>query len=50
MAEQLPPLPGADRIRAIQDADGKFKAFDSYPWAKDSNFMVSPSASSHRAC
>ncbi|KAH6695833.1 hypothetical protein F5X68DRAFT_32604 [Plectosphaerella plurivora] len=39
MAEQLPPLPGADRIRAIQDDDGKFKAFDSYPWAKDNNFM-----------
>lgn len=40
MAEQLPPLPGSERIRAIQDADGQFKAFDSYPWAKDANFMV----------
>ncbi|WYZ36555.1 hypothetical protein EsH8_II_000061 [Colletotrichum jinshuiense] len=31
-------LSGAERIRAITDEDGMFKAFDSYPWHKDKMF------------
>ncbi|ROT43524.1 hypothetical protein SODALDRAFT_327729 [Sodiomyces alkalinus F11] len=33
------PMPGAERIRAIQDQDGMYQAFDSYPWTKDKTFM-----------
>lgn len=33
-------LSGAERIRAITDEDGMFKAFDSYPWHKDKMFSV----------
>ncbi|KAF9877719.1 hypothetical protein CkaCkLH20_04854 [Colletotrichum karsti] len=32
-------LSGADRIRAITDEDGMFKAFDTYPWKKDKMFQ-----------
>ncbi|KAK1594946.1 uncharacterized protein LY79DRAFT_547605 [Colletotrichum navitas] len=32
-------LSGAERIRAITDEDGMFKAFDTYPWKKDKAFM-----------
>jgi len=38
--EALPPLPGAERIRAIKDEAGRYKAFDAYPWTKDRTFMV----------
>lgn len=34
-------LSGAERIRAITDEDGMFKAFDTYPWKKDKMFLVS---------
>ncbi|KAH8178077.1 hypothetical protein LIA77_03159 [Sarocladium implicatum] len=34
-----PPLPGADRIRSLQDEDSIYQAFDSYPWKKDTMFM-----------
>jgi len=40
MAEGLQPIPGAERIRAIKDEDGIYKAFDGYPWRKDGIFMV----------
>ncbi|KAJ0167297.1 hypothetical protein CTA2_3362, partial [Colletotrichum tanaceti] len=30
---------GAERIRAITDEDGMFKAFDTYPWKRDKAFM-----------
>ncbi|OLN91960.1 hypothetical protein CCHL11_01502 [Colletotrichum chlorophyti] len=33
-------LSGAERIRAITDEDGMFKAFDSYPWKSDKMFIV----------
>ncbi|KAM0427030.1 hypothetical protein ACHAPT_007928 [Fusarium lateritium] len=33
------PLAGADSIRALQDDNAIFSAFDSYPWAKDKMFM-----------
>ncbi|KAL2759669.1 hypothetical protein ACRALDRAFT_1074133 [Sodiomyces alcalophilus JCM 7366] len=33
------PMPGAERIRAIQDPDGMYQAFDSYPWTKDKTFL-----------
>ncbi|KAJ0378345.1 hypothetical protein COL26b_003507 [Colletotrichum chrysophilum] len=32
-------LSGAERIRAITDEDGMFKAFDTYPWKKDKMFL-----------
>ncbi|KAF4344044.1 hypothetical protein FBEOM_2020 [Fusarium beomiforme] len=32
-------LMGADRIRALKDENAIFTAFDTYPWAKDKNFM-----------
>ncbi|TDZ74732.1 hypothetical protein CTRI78_v000533 [Colletotrichum trifolii] len=32
-------LSGAERIRAITDEDGMFKAFDTYPWTKDNMFL-----------
>jgi hypothetical protein len=32
---------GADRIRALKDDNSIFTAFDTYPWKKDNNFMVS---------
>ncbi|OHW99835.1 hypothetical protein CSPAE12_01409 [Colletotrichum incanum] len=32
-------LSGAERIRAITDEDGMFKAFDTYPWKKDKAFI-----------
>ncbi|KAL0941018.1 uncharacterized protein CTRU02_203781 [Colletotrichum truncatum] len=32
-------LSGVERIRAISDEDGMFKAFDSYPWKKDKMFL-----------
>ncbi|KAK1481305.1 hypothetical protein CCUS01_04417 [Colletotrichum cuscutae] len=31
-------LSGAERIRAITDEDGMFKAFDTYPWKRDKMF------------
>lgn len=34
------PLAGVDRIRALQDDNSVFTAFDSYPWKKDKAFMV----------
>ncbi|KAK1987808.1 hypothetical protein LZ30DRAFT_579386 [Colletotrichum cereale] len=37
-------LSGAERIRAITDEDGMFKAFDTYPWKKDKAFMSGLSA------
>jgi hypothetical protein len=37
---QQPPLPGANRIRSLQDEDAVFRAFDTYPWKKDPTFMV----------
>ncbi|KAK1998352.1 hypothetical protein LX36DRAFT_710938 [Colletotrichum falcatum] len=37
-------LSGAERIRAITDEDGMFKAFDTYPWKKDKDFMSGLSA------
>ncbi|KAM5351943.1 hypothetical protein ACJ41O_004666 [Fusarium nematophilum] len=33
------PLAGADGIRALKDDNAVFTAFDTYPWAKDKNFM-----------
>lgn len=33
-------LSGAERIRAITDEDGMFKAFDTYPWKRDKMFTV----------
>ncbi|KAF4984671.1 hypothetical protein FZEAL_187 [Fusarium zealandicum] len=33
------PLSGADRIRALQDDNAVFTAFDTYPWKKDKMFM-----------
>ncbi|PTB43372.1 hypothetical protein M441DRAFT_136177 [Trichoderma asperellum CBS 433.97] len=39
MAEPQPPFPGADRIRSLTDQDSIFKAFDAYPWTKDSEFL-----------
>ncbi|KAM0325402.1 hypothetical protein ACHAQA_007388 [Verticillium albo-atrum] len=44
MSQTAPSLAGAERIQAIQDADGMFKAFDSYPWTKDKNFLSGLSA------
>lgn len=41
MAEPQPPFPGADRIRSLTDQDSIFRAFDAYPWTKDSAFLVS---------
>lgn len=35
-----PQQSGADRIRSLKTDDDIFKAFDSYPWTKDKNFMV----------
>ncbi|CCF37956.1 hypothetical protein CH063_01804 [Colletotrichum higginsianum] len=32
-------LSGVERIRAITDEDGMFKAFDTYPWNRDKAFM-----------
>ncbi|KAF6820001.1 hypothetical protein CSOJ01_01069 [Colletotrichum sojae] len=37
-------LSGSERIRAITDEDGKFKAFDTYPWKKDKMFLSGLSA------
>ncbi|KAK2032300.1 hypothetical protein LX32DRAFT_636443 [Colletotrichum zoysiae] len=37
-------LSGAERIRAITDEDGMFKAFDTYPWKKDKAFLSGLSA------
>jgi len=34
-----PQQSGADRIRSLKTDDDIFKAFDSYPWTKDKNFM-----------
>ncbi|RFU81745.1 hypothetical protein TARUN_447 [Trichoderma arundinaceum] len=39
MAEPQEPFPGADRIRSLTDQDSIFKAFDAYPWTKDSAFL-----------
>ncbi|KAG6025725.1 hypothetical protein E4U41_001463 [Claviceps citrina] len=39
-----PPLPGADRIRSLQDTDSIFHAFDAYPWTKDRTFLSGLSA------
>ncbi|KAL7795275.1 hypothetical protein V8C37DRAFT_375035 [Trichoderma ceciliae] len=39
MAEPQQPFPGADRIRSLTDQDSIFKAFDAYPWTKDSAFL-----------
>lgn len=39
MAEPQPPFPGADRIRSLTDQDSIFRAFDAYPWTKDSAFL-----------
>ncbi|KAF6827977.1 hypothetical protein CPLU01_08797 [Colletotrichum plurivorum] len=39
-------LSGSERIRAITDEDGKFKAFDTYPWKKDKMFLASTPSSS----
>ncbi|KAH6610245.1 hypothetical protein Trco_000265, partial [Trichoderma cornu-damae] len=39
MAEPQEPFPGADRIRSLTDQDSVFKAFDAYPWTKDSAFL-----------
>lgn len=58
MAEPQPPFPGADRIRSLTDQDSIFRAFDAYPWTKDSAFLVSmflprllnPSCSSQPTC
>lgn len=33
-------MPGADRIRSLTSDDDVFRAFDSYPWAKDKSFLV----------
>ncbi|KAL9948110.1 hypothetical protein D7B24_005629 [Verticillium nonalfalfae] len=44
MSQAEPSLAGAERIRAIDDADGTFKAFDTYPWTKDKNFLSGLSA------
>ncbi|KAG6009272.1 hypothetical protein E4U21_002876 [Claviceps maximensis] len=38
------PLPGADRIRSLQDDDDIFHAFDAYPWKKDKIFLSGLSA------
>lgn len=35
-----PQLAGADSIRGLTDQDAIFRAFDSYPWTKDTAFMV----------
>lgn len=40
MASEPQALSGAERIRSLKTEDDIFKAFDSYPWAKDKNFMV----------
>ncbi|KAG5975909.1 hypothetical protein E4U55_007533 [Claviceps digitariae] len=37
-------LPGADRIRSLQDDDDIFNAFDAYPWKKDKMFLSGLSA------
>lgn len=34
-------LSGTDGIRSLKDNDAVFRAFDSYPWTKDTTFMVS---------
>ncbi|KAL7922960.1 hypothetical protein ACQKWADRAFT_290835 [Trichoderma austrokoningii] len=39
MADPQPPFPGADRIRSLTDQDSIFRAFDAYPWTKDSAFL-----------
>ena len=42
MNENMTMLPSAktEGIRALKDVDAQFKAFDTYPWQKDRNFMV----------
>ncbi|KAG5951218.1 hypothetical protein E4U53_003550 [Claviceps sorghi] len=42
--QPTPPLPGADRIRSLQDDDDIFHAFDAYPWTKDKVFLSGLSA------
>ncbi|KAG6017032.1 hypothetical protein E4U43_002477 [Claviceps pusilla] len=37
-------LPGADRIRSLQNDDDIFHAFDAYPWTKDKAFLSGLSA------
>ncbi|KAK5997125.1 hypothetical protein PT974_02478 [Cladobotryum mycophilum] len=33
------PLSGADRIRSLRDQDAVYRAFDAYPWTKDTAFL-----------
>jgi hypothetical protein len=35
-----PALSGADGIRSLKDEDSVYQAFDAYPWAKDTMFLV----------
>ncbi|KAM0276700.1 hypothetical protein ACHAQH_006468 [Verticillium albo-atrum] len=44
MSQTAPSLAGAERIQAINNADGMFTAFDTYPWTKDKNFLSGLSA------
>jgi hypothetical protein len=41
MAENVPAIPGSERIRAIKEEDAMYNAFDAYPWTKDNMFLVS---------